>query len=225
MQTPSSPALPSFADILQANPGWLDEAVPTAEAIRAAGAIQAAFGCVVIVVHHCGVEGKRPRGHTSLTGACDAQIAVRREQSGTIVAKLEWAKDGPKGDEIYSRLEAMEVGVDEDGESITSCVIVPAEKINVDVKAKMSDRQKNAVQALHNHFAEPESSALTFPKFDSLMVSKGVFDEGAARQRFSALRNQLVAKNLIIIDGQKIRLSKPKWVSGMTADTTADKLI
>ena len=96
--------------------------------IRAASAIQAAFGCVVIVVHHCGVEGKRPRGHTSLTGAADAQIAVRREASGAIIAKVEWMKDGPEGDEIYSRLEVPEVGVDEDGDSITSCVIVPDDK-------------------------------------------------------------------------------------------------
>ena len=34
MQNSSLPALPAFADILQANPGWLDEAVPTAEASR-----------------------------------------------------------------------------------------------------------------------------------------------------------------------------------------------
>jgi len=34
MQTPSLSALPSFADILQTHPGWLDEAVPTAEASR-----------------------------------------------------------------------------------------------------------------------------------------------------------------------------------------------
>ena len=34
MQNPSLPALPSFADILQDNPGWLDEAVPTTEASR-----------------------------------------------------------------------------------------------------------------------------------------------------------------------------------------------
>ncbi len=61
--------------------------------IRAAGAVQAAFDCVAIVVHHCGVEAKRPRGHTSLTGACDVQVAVKREASGAIVAKLEWAKD------------------------------------------------------------------------------------------------------------------------------------
>ena len=82
----------------------------------------------MIVIHHCGVEGKRPRGHTSLTGACDAQIAVKRDVSGAIVAKLEWAKDGPEGDEIFSRLEPVEVGTDEDGETITSCILVPAEK-------------------------------------------------------------------------------------------------
>ena len=192
--------------------------------IRAAGVIQEAFGCVVIVVHHCGVEGKRPRGHTSLSGACDAQIAVKRDASGTIVANLEWAKDGPEGAEICSRLESMEVGVDEDGEPITSCVLVPAEKGNVAAKAKMTDRQRNAIQALCNHFAEPESSVLTFPRFDSLMVSKGVLEQGDRRQRFSDLRNQLSAKNLIVISDQKIRLPKPKWVSGKTADTTADKL-
>ncbi len=37
MQNPSLPALPAFTDILQANPGWLDEAVPTAEASRITG--------------------------------------------------------------------------------------------------------------------------------------------------------------------------------------------
>jgi len=34
MQIPSLPALPAFVDILQDNPGWLDEAVLTAEASR-----------------------------------------------------------------------------------------------------------------------------------------------------------------------------------------------
>ncbi len=117
--------------------------------IRAAGAIQAAFGCVVIVVHHCGVEGKRPRGHTSLTGACDVQIAVKREVSGAIVATLEWAKDGPEGDEICSRLEAMEVGVDEDGEPIISCVIVPADKGAVAPQhIKLTDQAKIALDHL-----------------------------------------------------------------------------
>jgi AAA domain len=34
--------------------------------VRAAEAIRDAFKCVVIVVHHCGLDETRPRGHTSL---------------------------------------------------------------------------------------------------------------------------------------------------------------
>ena len=48
--------------------------------IRAADAIRNAFGCVVIVVHQCGVDATRPRGHTSLAGAVDAQLAAGARQ-------------------------------------------------------------------------------------------------------------------------------------------------
>ena len=95
--------------------------------IKACDAIREAFNCAVIVIHHCGTEGTRPRGHTSLTGAADAQIAVRRDDSGTVTAKVEWMKDGPDGDMICSRLDLVEVGTDEDGDQITSCVVVPEE--------------------------------------------------------------------------------------------------
>src|SRR5262249_56727278 len=50
-----------------------------ADYIRAADAIRAAFNCVTPIVHHCGIAGNRPRGHTSLSGACDAQIAVVKD--------------------------------------------------------------------------------------------------------------------------------------------------
>ncbi|MGH6841382.1 MAG: AAA family ATPase, partial [Methylocella sp.] len=44
--------------------------------IQAADAIRDALQCAVIVIHHCGREGTRPRGHSSLMGAADAQISV-----------------------------------------------------------------------------------------------------------------------------------------------------
>ncbi len=44
--------------------------------IRAAEAIRDAFQCVVMIVHHCGLDETRPRGHTSLPGAVDAQLSV-----------------------------------------------------------------------------------------------------------------------------------------------------
>jgi hypothetical protein len=93
--------------------------------VRAADQIREAFDCVVIIIHHCGVEGSRPRGHTSLTGAADAQIAVRRDAADNIIALVEFMKDGPEGDEIVSSLEQIAVGTDDDGDTITSCIIRP----------------------------------------------------------------------------------------------------
>lgn len=95
--------------------------------IAAADAIRAEFSCAVIVIHHCGVERSRPRGHTSLTGAADAQIAVKRKAGGVIVAKVEWMKDGAEGEIVTSRLEIVEVGEDVDGDKITSCVVIAAD--------------------------------------------------------------------------------------------------
>jgi hypothetical protein len=93
--------------------------------IKAADAIREAFKCAVLIVHHCGIDDKRPRGHTSLTGASDAQIAIRRDGAGLITSAVEWMKDGAEGAETCSRLEVVELGTDEDGEPITSCVVGP----------------------------------------------------------------------------------------------------
>lgn len=94
--------------------------------IQAADAIRDAFDCAVVIVHHCGHNDQRMRGHSSLIGALDAEIAVVRGPDDSIVAELKLAKDGPSGEQIISTLEAVSVGVDDDGDEITSCVIVPA---------------------------------------------------------------------------------------------------
>ena len=95
--------------------------------IKAADAVRETFRCAVMIVHHCGIDDGRPRGHTSLTGAADAQIAIKRHSNGTIVATVEWLKDGAEGAQICSRLEIVDLGQDDDGEPMTSCVIVPAD--------------------------------------------------------------------------------------------------
>ena len=72
--------------------------------VRAADAIRDAFGCSVLVVHHCGINDSRPRGHTSLTGAADAQLAVKRDGGGNIFVTVEFMKDGNEGESIAARL-------------------------------------------------------------------------------------------------------------------------
>jgi AAA domain len=96
--------------------------------VRACDRLREAFKCAVIVVHHCGTNDHRPRGHTSLTGATDAQIEVKRDKADNIVATVEFMKDGPEGDKIVSRLALVDLGTDEDGEPISSCVVEPSEQ-------------------------------------------------------------------------------------------------
>jgi hypothetical protein len=95
--------------------------------VRAADAIRETFNCSVLVVHHCGVNDTRPRGHTSLTGAADAQLSVKRDYAENIVTSVEFMKDGEAGAEIISKLDFFEIGLDEDGDPITCGVVVEAE--------------------------------------------------------------------------------------------------
>jgi hypothetical protein len=97
--------------------------------IKATDAIRDAFGCSVVVVHHCGVNDTRPRGHTSLTGAADARLAVTRDAAKNILVDVEFMKDGEGSERIGSALESVEVGQDEDGDLIASCVVIPSQAV------------------------------------------------------------------------------------------------
>ncbi len=96
--------------------------------VNAADRLREAFGATIAIIHHCGVNGERPRGHTSLTGAADAQLATKREQNSRVIVEVEFMKDGPEGDEIHSRLSPVDVGLDDTGKMITSCIIEPIEE-------------------------------------------------------------------------------------------------
>jgi hypothetical protein len=91
--------------------------------LAAADTLVAAFDCCVVIVHHCGHNGERPRGHSSLIGGVDAQIAVRRNGANHVVAELELAKDMEAGAVFVSRLVPVELDCDENGDPVTSCVI------------------------------------------------------------------------------------------------------
>ncbi|GAA0004409.1 AAA family ATPase [Bradyrhizobium diazoefficiens] len=97
--------------------------------IQASDAIREAFDCSIVIVHHCGHDDSRMRGHSSLFGALDAEIAVTRASDNSIIAEVRHSKDGPEGEQEISALEVVSVGVDDDGDEITSCVVVPADGV------------------------------------------------------------------------------------------------
>jgi hypothetical protein len=94
--------------------------------LRAAEAVRDAFSCVVIIVHHCGLDETRPRGHTALPGAVDAQLAVVREGANVTVT-VEMMRDGPEDTAVTCVAKSIEVGQDNNGKILTSLVMVPGE--------------------------------------------------------------------------------------------------
>lgn len=91
--------------------------------ISACGELQRLAGGVVMLVHHMGKDvSKKMRGHSSLPAALDGAIEVTRTESNRqwSVAK---SKDDKDGDVFPFKLEVINLGVDEDGDAITSCVV------------------------------------------------------------------------------------------------------
>jgi hypothetical protein len=104
--------------------------------IRAADSIRDAFDCLAVIIHHCGHGAERPRGHSSLMGALDVQIGVKRDAADNIVAELELAKDGEVGLQFVSRLRVVEIGVDKDRDVITSCVVEEVDGVTAAAKTR-----------------------------------------------------------------------------------------
>src|SRR5262249_2581522 len=90
---------------------------------RAAEVVREAFDCVVIIVHHCGWDATRPRGHSSLPAAVDAELSVTREGDVATV-EVQYMRDGPEGTQVIVKSRVVPVGHDASGQELSSLVMV-----------------------------------------------------------------------------------------------------
>ncbi|WP_175732596.1 AAA family ATPase [Burkholderia ambifaria] len=123
--------------------------------------LQDSIGGTVLVVHHTGKDTtKGLRGHSSLFAALDAAIEVKRDGG------REWSaakvKDGADGERYAFALRVIDVGEDEDGEPITSCVVTRDDSaVTVEcVKLPQGNNQCIAMDAL----AQPLRESRDFNK-------------------------------------------------------------
>ena len=111
--------------------------------IDGAKRLQAAIGGVVVLVHHTGKDSTRGlRGHSSLFAALDAAIEVQRDGDARSW-KLAKSKDGADGEFVPFRLRVVELGEDDDGEPVTSCVVEPVEDEAAMVKRALPPKAGN----------------------------------------------------------------------------------
>jgi hypothetical protein len=84
-------------------------------------------GAVVLLVHHSGKDtSKGARGWSGIRAAADAELEVVREESGRWL-RLSKQKDGEDELRWGFDLEVVQLGVDEDLDPVTSCVVIEAE--------------------------------------------------------------------------------------------------
>ena len=82
--------------------------------------------CHVMLVHHLNAAGVKLRGHTSVYANVGQVILVERdEETGIRTVKLDKQKDDEDHKSMKFELMQIKLGVEEDGQPITSCVCVP----------------------------------------------------------------------------------------------------
>lgn len=86
--------------------------------------VRARTGAAVLLVHHAGKDLERgARGHSALRAASDSEEEVTREASGLMTLRTTKARDAVMGGQRHARLRVIEVGIDQFGLPVTSCVI------------------------------------------------------------------------------------------------------
>lgn len=142
-----------------------NSSVDMGQLIEACKEVQRRLGGVVLLVHHTGKDGtKGLRGHSSLYAALDAAIEVSRNDG-----RREWSiaksKDDADGGRNAFALRVVELGDDDHGEPVTSCVVEPDDSAKevARVKLPQGGNQRIALDAL----AAPLRESHDFGKGDA----------------------------------------------------------
>ena len=125
--------------------------------IAASKRLQSLTGGLVLLVHHTGKDTtKGLRGHSSLYAALDGAIEVIKTDS-----RREWnvakSKDDETGEAHAFNLEVVNIGLDDEGDEITSCVATPNNSMDGEIRRILppkSGNQKIIWQALQEVFKQ-----------------------------------------------------------------------
>lgn len=157
--------------------------------------IAAATNAAVLVVHHMNSDGNKPRGHTSILANLDTVLVTKktadmRDEDGRPIREISLAKS-KDGDADVSPfrfvLASVEIGRDEDGEAITSCVVQMPRKADEEKKPKfrLTDGEQWFLRALYDavdEFGGAPPTSLSLPRSITRVVAYEKVKEVIARQ-------------------------------------------
>lgn len=110
--------------LAQSTPGANENAgEDMGKVIAHCGRLHRATGALIVLIHHAGKDAtKGARGWSGIRAAVDAEIEVSRLAENRF-ARITKQKDGDDAAAFCFRLDVVEVGHDEEGFPVTSCVV------------------------------------------------------------------------------------------------------
>lgn len=168
-------------------------------AIEALGRVAREKNGLAVVVHHSGKDASRGlRGHSSLLGALDTVVSVDRAGlSTTRQWTLVKSKDAEDGLTCQFTLHRVELGIDEDGYTVTSCIVRRLEVEQRSASPRMSRSMKYGLASLVEALAEEESERVHVEKWREVFYRGHWADNLKAKQMaFQRARAYLVEVGL-----------------------------
>lgn len=152
-------------------------------------------GACVVLVHHTGKDkSKGARGSSALNAALDTEVQI---DDGRVTATKQ--RDMEAGEPIGFKLVPVMVGVDEDGDDVTSCVVEPASVLGKG-KAKVTGNAKRGFDVLCA--LRPTNKPITAAEW-----REGCVEFLGARninQRFFDMKKVLLAKGYVVVDDNEM---------------------
>ncbi|WP_299363109.1 helicase RepA family protein [uncultured Paracoccus sp.] len=184
--------------------------------VRSIDLLREETGAHVMVIHHSGKDASRgARGSGSLRAAADTEIELKRSDV-VIVAEAKKQRDMSCDGVFAYRLKSVFLGIDDDGDPVSSAVVEPADPVSRKAKAKLTGTDKIGMHALSDALAQHGEvrTGDMFPRYrqcvpierwhefcDRHSLSNGEGDS-SKRTAFHKLKKRLQDKNLIrIVDG------------------------
>lgn len=97
-----------------------------ADLVKNLDVLRRGTGANIMLIHHSGKDVARgARGHSSLRAAVDTEIELTRDEVGLITAEVTKQRDGPTGCKFPYILRQVELGIDQDGDQVTTCLVEP----------------------------------------------------------------------------------------------------
>ena len=173
--------------------------------------------CFVLVVHHSGKDAaKGSRGHSSLLGAVSLELEVTKEQGQPGTIKVTKMRDGEDGAEYGFDIDSVPLGVDEDGEEVTTGISLEAD-LNEAKAAKEAQPKGQVQKTIADAFAQyvddhgrPNPAGTGFAEPGRVrVVAEEAFTDFAAgklvgaekRKRVRQGINGLVNKGYFVVNG------------------------